>query len=91
MTSELQSENVGCNWTFDPWKSSDQEPQRGTIKNTQKNLIVVANASTGDISDYPGKLFSSAAEPDTAAVKVSSAFCCGFDLLVNNSIAYHVG
>ena len=90
MTSELQSGNVGCNLTFDPWKSSDQEPQKG-IKNTQKNLIAVANTSTGDISDYPGELFSSAAEPDTAAVKVSSAFCCGFDLLVNISVAYHVG
>ena len=42
----------GCNLTFDPWKSSDQEPQKETIKHTfcrSKNLIAVANASTGDI------------------------------------------
>ena len=49
------SRMCGCNLTFDPWKSSNQEPQKAMIKwsNTlfadQKNLIAVANTSTGDI------------------------------------------
>ena len=43
------------NLTFEPWKSSDQEPPKGTIKQPstlfadQQNLIVIANAATGDV------------------------------------------
>ena len=37
VTSELlkiDNQEQGCNLTFDPWKSSDQEPQKGMIKDT---------------------------------------------------------
>ena len=31
-TENQQSRKRGYNLTFDPWKSSNQEPQKGTIK-----------------------------------------------------------
>ena len=50
-----QKSRMRGNLTFDPWKSSDQEPQKGTIKQSstlfadQQNLIVIANAATDDV------------------------------------------
>ena len=41
--SAVQSRTCGCNLTFDPWKSSNQEPQKGTI---ERSSIVFADQKT---------------------------------------------